>query len=106
MRAAVEATHFPCRIDEASDGDAALLLAQKSRPDLVLLDIVLPDSSASGVLVCNQLCKDSRTKVVIISGQASKTIVQTCLNAGAIAFIPKPISIESLQEKVQEWLSE
>lgn len=105
IRAAIEAMEIDCQVFEAADGDGAMAAAQQYRPDLVLLDIVLPGSSTSGVLVCNQLCKDSRTKVVIVSGQSSKTIVQTCLNAGAIGYLPKPFSTEVLQERIREWLA-
>jgi CheY-like chemotaxis protein len=106
MRTAVEGAGFPCQVVEASDGDAALKLAADLRPDLILLDIVLPGSASSGVLVCNQLCKDSRNRVVIVSGQANKTIVQACLNAGARDYIRKPFAVEAFQEQVRGWLSE
>ena len=106
IKAAIQNTGIDCQVFEATDGDSALAAAQQRRPDLVLLDIVLPDSSASGVLLCTYLCKDAHIKVVIISGQASKTIVQTCLNAGAIDYIPKPFSVEVLQERITEWLTD
>ena len=105
IKAAVEGTEIDCRILEAADGDAALAAASRRRPDLVLLDIVLAGSGTSGVLVCHQLCKDPRTKVVIISGQSSAAIVQTCLNAGATAYLPKPFSLDALQVKVKGWLT-
>ncbi len=106
MRTAVEGTGLPCRVVEASDGDAALKLAADLHPDLILLDIVLPGSASSGVLVCNALCKDARNKVVIVSGQAHKAIVQACLRAGALAYVPKPFEVDAFQEQVRGWLSE
>ena len=106
IKAAIQNTGIDCRVIEAAEGDSALAAAQQHRPDLVLLDIVLPDSSASGVLLCDYLCKDAHTKVVIVSGQASKSIIQTCLNAGAIDYVSKPFSVETLQEKITGWLTE
>ncbi len=106
MRTAVEGAGLPCRVVEASDGDAALKVAADLHPDLILLDIVLPGSASSGVLVCNALCKDPRNKVVIVSGQAHRMIVQACLNAGALAYVPKPFAVETFQEQVRGWLSE
>lgn len=107
MRAAVDGISLPCRILEAENGDDALRIAHEAKPDLVLLDIVLPGSSTSGVLVCSQICKELRTKVVIVSGQASRAIAQACLDAGAIAYVPKTtFSIQSLQIKLEEWLAE
>ena len=106
IRAAVEKAGVPCQVVEASDGDTALRVAQERHFSLILLDIVLPGSSISGVLVCNHLCKDPRNRVVIISGQASKTIVQACLNSGALAYVPKPFSVEAFQEQVRGWLTD
>ena len=107
MRAAVDGISIPCRILEAENGDDAVRIAHEALPDLVLLDIVLPGSSTSGVLVCSQLCKELHTKVVIVSGQASRAVAQACLDAGAIAYVPKTtFSIQSLQLKLEEWLAE
>jgi len=107
MRAAVDGISIPCRILEAENGDDALKIAHETLPDLVLLDIVLPGSSTSGVLVCSQLCKELHTRVVIVSGQASRAIANACLDAGAIAYVPKTtFSIQSLQVKLEEWLAQ
>jgi len=104
MREAAEKMPFPCNVREAADGQAAVRLAREESPDLVLLDIVLPGSSTSGVLICNQLCREG-AKVVIVSGQASKAIVQACLSSGAIDYVPKPFSVDSLREKMERWLA-
>jgi len=107
MRAAVDGISIPCRILEAENGDDALKIAREALPHLVLLDIVLPGSSTSGVLVCSQLCKELHTSVVIVSGQASRAVAQACLDAGAIAYVPKTtFSIQSLQVKLEEWLAQ
>jgi two-component system OmpR family response regulator len=103
LRAAFECLPVTHHVREAADGEAALRLAREERPDLVLLDVVLPGSSTSGVLVCNQLCRDG-TKVVIVSGQASQAVIQACLSSGAVDYVPKPFSVEALREKVQKWL--
>lgn len=104
LRMILEALPQPCRVLEASDGDSALALARAERPDIVLLDIVLPGSGPSGVLVCQELCKDSRTKVVIVSAEASDAIVEACLSLGAVEYVRKPFSVPDLQEKLAAWL--
>ena len=106
LRAVVEGASVPCRIVEAVDGDSAVEIARRDRPDVVLLDIVLPGSSASGVLVCQELCKDSRTKVVIVSGQAGRSIIDACLNAGAIEHVQKPFSVSEMRARMERWLSQ
>jgi len=106
LRATIEGLSAPYAIYEAADGDAAIEFARRSRPDLALIDIVLPGSGASGVIVCKELCKDSRTKVVVVSGQASEAIIQAALSAGAIAYIRKPFSVDDLRLKLERWLTE
>lgn len=105
IKATVEGSSVRCRISEAADGDTALKIARESRPDLVLLDIVLPGSSASGVLVCEELCKDPRTKVIIVSGQAGAGIIDACLSAGALQHVSKPFSVPDMRAKLEQWLS-
>lgn len=105
LRATVEGLSVLCRIFEAVDGDSALEIARRTRPDLVLLDIVLPGSGTSGVLVCQELSKDRRTKVVIVSGRAADSVIRVCLYAGAIEHIAKPFSVPELRAKMEQWLS-
>jgi CheY-like chemotaxis protein len=106
LRATVEGLSMPCQVAEAADGDTAIELARRVRPDLVLLDIVLPGSAASGVLVCQELCKDSRTKVVIVSGQAQRSILDACFSAGAIQHVNKPFSVPELRDSIERWLAD
>jgi len=105
LKAVVKELSVPCRVYEAVEADSALEIARTTRPDLVLLDIVLPGSTTSGVLVCQQLCRDPRTKVVIVSGKADRTIVETCLQLGAIAHVRKPFSVEGLRAQLDRWLA-
>jgi CheY-like chemotaxis protein len=93
------------QILESADGEKALRLAQTSTPDLVLLDIVLPGSETSGVLVCQQLCKQ-HTKVMIVSGNAAGSILDACLAAGATAILRKPFTIEDAQAKIRSCLEQ
>jgi CheY-like chemotaxis protein len=72
----------------------------------MLLDIVLPGSATSGVLVCQRLCRDRRTKVVIVSGRAGPSVINACLYAGAIAHVAKPFSVPELRAKIERWLSD
>jgi len=106
LKATIEGLSIPCRILEAADGDTALELAGRTRPDLALIDIVLPGSSASGVLLCERLCRDSRTKVVVVSGQANESIVQAALSVGAVAYVRKPFSVDDMRVKLAAWLSD
>ena len=94
-----------CTAFEAADGDTALRLARSHRPDLVLLDIVMPGSSTSGVLVCREMIEDLHLRVVIVSGKASGMISQSCLSMGAIEIVRKPFHVDEVKERVPGWLS-
>jgi CheY-like chemotaxis protein len=104
LKTTLKGLSVPCEILEAVDGDTALKLAREERPDLVLLDIVLPGSSVSGVLVCQELVRDSRTRVVIVSGQAGEQVVRSCIALGAVAHVRKPFSVAEMRGNLERWL--
>jgi len=104
LRKIVEALSVPCSVFEAADGDTALRIARQTPPDLVLLDIVLPGSSTSGVLVCQELCK-THTKVVIVSGNATGSIAQACLSMGAVEILRKPYSVQDARSLLESCLA-
>jgi CheY-like chemotaxis protein len=93
-----------CTVVEAADGDSALKLARTHQPALVLLDIVLPGSTTSGVLVCRELIEDLHIRVVIVSGNATSAIVRSCLSMGAVEIMRKPFPVDEIQEKLPGWL--
>lgn len=104
LRKTIEALPIDCNIVEASDADTALRIARQSPPDLVLLDIVMPGSSTSGVLVCQELCK-MHAKVVIVSGNATGSIAQACLSMGAVDILRKPYSVQDARSMLESFLT-
>jgi PAS domain S-box-containing protein len=88
---------------EASTGKEGLKAAREHRPDVVLLDVVLPD--ISGVDACRQIKEDQALKnvfVILISGiEISSEYQANGLNMGADGFIVKPISNKELLARVQ-----
>ncbi len=87
----------------ASTGKECLEAVRKHHPDLVLLDVVLPDMT--GVQVCKQIKGDQQlrgTLVILISGvQVSSDYQADALNVGADGYIVKPISNKELLARVQ-----
>src|SRR5437868_2850533 len=81
------------RVVEAEDGAGALNIALRESPDLVLLDVMLPDTH--GVKVCRQLKANpatSRSFVVLVSEfEISPERQSTGLEAGADGYISRPI---------------
>ena len=88
---------------EASTGTEGIKQTRAHRPDVILLDVVLPD--ISGVEVCRQIKEDQNLKdifVILTSGIRTSSEHQTNgLNMGADGFIIKPISNKELLARVQ-----
>lgn len=106
LRTTVQGLPEQYEIIEAPDGDSALEMARQRHPRLALVDIILPDSGLSGVLLCRALSSELGIPVVVISGKASRSIVQSCLSMGAIAYVQKPFSVEGMRAQLTEWLAE
>ena len=81
------------RVVEASDGTAALALADQLDPELIFLDVNLPDMS--GLEVCRRLRKRPRTAcahIVMLTAAAQKDDIARGLAAGATHYLTKPFS--------------
>jgi len=88
-------------IKTASTGYDAGIMTQKFRPDLILLDYMLPD--VNGNIVCKTIKQDpefSNTRIIIISGVINQTEIDDLLKAGAEEFVKKPFSITELIDKI------
>lgn len=88
-------------IRTASTGYDAGMMTREFRPNIVLLDYMLPD--VNGNIVCERIKSDSElsdTKIIIISGVVRQAEIDCLLESGADAFIPKPFQVEELIEKI------
>ncbi|MFA6450896.1 MAG: response regulator [bacterium] len=89
----------------AFDWKAAFELLKTTRPDLILLDFMLPD--ANGSEICRSIGKDEKLKeipVIMISSLRDLPIKMSSLLAGAIRFINKPFSYEEIISEVEHAL--
>jgi DNA-binding response OmpR family regulator len=89
----------------AANGQEALDLAMSFRPDLVLLDVMVPVKS--GYEVCQRLKSEPAIpdiKIVMVSAKGRDVEVAKALELGADAFITKPFSTRELVAKVREML--
>ena len=88
---------------EAGTGEIALRLAQQESPDLVLLDVRLPD--LTGIEVLDQLKKDGLGRAVImITADPQLDDVKAAIKLGAYDFVGKPIDFETLCEVMESAL--
>jgi adenylate cyclase len=88
----------------ATNGRAALELALSARPDLVLLDVMMPPPD--GLAVCKQLRAQEETAVlpVIMLTASEGSEKTTAIDAGADDFIPKPFNREELLTRIRSLL--
>ena len=93
------------RLLEATNGAAGLELARREHPDLVILDVGMPD--LDGLTVCQALKGDPATAgvaVVMLTARAQEGDRQRGLEAGADAYVTKPFSPRLLLETVERLL--
>lgn len=87
-------------VDMVSDGASALNYIKKTRPDLVILDLGLPD--IDGKSVCTSIKKDySDLPIVILTARHSTSDVVSGLNLGADDYIPKPFVGDELLARIK-----
>ncbi|MEI7473592.1 MAG: response regulator [bacterium] len=91
-------------VAEAADGEAAVELYQKHSPDMVILDITMPKKSGiESLREIKMLNKDA--KVVICSSMGQKFFIQDAYDNGAVDFIVKPFTIETIVGTVKKVLA-
>jgi excisionase family DNA binding protein len=95
--------HYEIRT--ASSGYEAGMVTQQFRPDLILLDYMLPD--VNGNIVCQTIRSNpefENTRIIIVSGVIKQDEIDQLLRCGAEDFIRKPFDISELTEKVSATL--
>lgn len=90
----------------ASTGYDAGILTQQFRPDLIVLDFLLPD--INGNVVCQTIRSNddlAEIKIIAISGLREEDKIQALYDAGVDLFMQKPFKITELVSKVEEMLN-
>jgi two-component system phosphate regulon response regulator PhoB len=93
------------RVDEAGDGEEALLRVAEGRPDLVLLDWMLP--AISGIEVCRQLRRRPGTRdlpIIMVTARTEDQDAVRALDTGADDYISKPFAMDSLMARIRALL--
>jgi len=93
------------RIYEASDGMEALTAVRRHHPDIILLDVMMPNMD--GITVCQHLRQDDETanmSIILFSAKTDSRAVQEGLQAGANRYLTKPVSRDLLLQSIQELL--
>ena len=88
-------------VKTASSGYDGGMMTQQFRPDLIILDYMLPD--VNGNIVCQTIRRNpdfNDMKIIIVSGLINESEIQDLLDAGAETFIKKPFSISELVDQI------
>ena len=89
---------------EASDGSEAIALYDQEKPELVTLDIVMPQ--LDGVSALKEIMhRDPNARVVMVSAVNQKEKLAECIQAGALDFVVKPFEKDSLLNFFKKYLS-
>lgn len=96
-----------CRAITALSVKEAMTVLQKTRPDLILLDLLMPEISGFDFLEKVRLQNGlNDIPVIVVSALTDEMNVKKTRNLGAVEFIEKPVDINGLVEKVQSTLEE
>lgn len=88
-------------VKTASSGYEAGIKTEQFRPDLLVLDYMLPD--VNGNIVCQAIRSNPEfesTKIIIVSGVVNQSEIQDLLDSGAEDFVRKPFNISELVDKI------
>lgn len=90
-------------VREAIDGQDALLKISETRPDLVLLDVMMP--RLDGYEVCKTLRKQAETAdlpIIMVSAKSQGEAIEAGLALGANDYLTKPVALETLINSVRK----
>ncbi len=93
------------RVEEAADGQEALLRVAETKPDLILLDWMLP--SLSGIEVCRQLRRRPSTRdlpIIMITARTDDQDAVRALDIGADDYIVKPFAVDAVLARIRALL--
>jgi DNA-binding response OmpR family regulator len=102
---AVEVLSEDYNVEEADGGVEALEKISADKPDLVLLDLVMPDMNGKQVLTTLRASSSTQAlPVLMVTAMGQLETVDELLSAGATDYLTKPIDIKKLKAKVDSLL--
>ncbi|MFC0682381.1 ANTAR domain-containing response regulator [Lysobacter korlensis] len=90
-------------VGEAGDGETAVQLATELRPDLVIMDVKMPQ--LDGISAAERLSKNRIAPVVLLTAFSQKELVERASEAGALAYVVKPFTPNDLLPAIEIALS-
>ncbi len=103
LKKIVEKTDFAEVVGEASNGNDAVILYEKLKPDLVTMDLVMPNSD--GIKAIEEIIKiDKNATVIVISAVGHEMSIQEATLKGAKDYITKPFKKEQIYDSIKRFL--
>ena len=99
-------THSGYLVSVANNGEEVFAKLKISKPDIVLLDLMLP--GMSGIEICKKLKSNSdllSIPVIMVTAKGAREDIKYSIKVGANGYIPKPFSLPRLVERIEEVLS-
>ena len=93
------------KVKVALNGEKALKIAGKKPPDIILLDVMMPEMD--GFEVCRRLKADEATKdipVIFVTGHTDEEEREKGMALGAVDYLTKPVEPELVLEKIEKYL--
>ena len=103
----ISLTKLGLEVTTALTGKVALTRAKEQSPDLILLDVMLPDMD--GYEICRELRhipETSMTPIIFVSAVSSEKHIQRAMSAGGTDYLVKPLSMDDLRNLVSHYLGE
>jgi response regulator NasT len=77
-------------VGQARDGEEAVYLAERLRPDIILMDVHMPE--LDGIEAMRRIMRECPTTVVMLTAYSDRDLVQRALSAGASGYLVKPVA--------------
>ncbi|MFC2004632.1 response regulator transcription factor [Chloroflexota bacterium] len=87
------------RVITTSNSQSALALLKEQRPDLLILDIMMPEPN--GLVILHHVRQHSDVPVIILTAREEDTIVQSSIIVGANDYVKKPFNLPELLSKIR-----
>jgi len=97
LKTILSANHY--RVSTANTAENGMALAVSQQPDIIILDLTLPDMD--GIKVCEQIREWSRIPIIILSVREKEKDKVAALDAGADDYLTKPFGIEELLARIR-----
>lgn len=91
---------------EADSGTSGIMQYSREQPNLVLLDVIMPDGTLEGIHVLKKIReRNPNALVIMVTAVGHEEIIKECKEAGASDYILKPFKAAVIKKKVKQYLA-